>query len=85
MGAKCFGVPTVARVNYIRVPARFPTVDVAYINFDMANRRNIELEDLDPIDKKKLIGRFEVFQSGVSDLKKAAEGEEPLFSLEDEP
>ena len=43
------------------------------------------LEDLDPIDKKKLIGRFEVFQSGVSDLKKAAEGEEPLFSLEDEP
>ena len=55
------------------------------MNFDMANRRNIELEDLDPIDKKKLIGRFEVFQSGVSDLKKAAEGEEPLFSLEDEP
>lgn len=55
------------------------------LNFDMANRRNIELEDLDPIDKKKLIGRFEVFQSGVSDLKKAAEGEEPLFSLEDEP
>ena len=55
------------------------------MNFDMANRRNSELEDLDPIDKKKLIGRFEAFQNGVSDLKKAAEGEEPLFSLEDEP
>ena len=55
------------------------------MNFNMANKRNIELEDLDPIDKKKLIDRFEVFQNGVSDLKKAAEGEEPLFSLEDEP
>ncbi len=55
------------------------------MNFDMADRRNIELEDLDPIDRKKLIDRFEAFQNGVSDLKKATEGEEPLFSLEDEP
>ncbi len=85
MGAKYFGVPTVAGPNYIRVPARFPIADVVYMKFDMVNRRNIELEDLDPIDKKKLISRFEAFQNGVSDLKKAAEGEEPLFSLEDEP
>ena len=48
-------------------------------------RPNIALEDLDPIDKKKLIDRFEAFQKDVLDVRRAAEGEEPLFSLEDEP
>jgi len=51
----------------------------------MAERRSIEWEDLDSVDKKSLMDRFEAFQNGVVDLKKAAVGEEPLFSLEDEP
>ncbi len=72
-------------MNYIRVPARLPTSSICYMKINMADRRRIELEDLDPVDKKKLIDRFEAFQNGVADLKKAAVGEEPLFSLEDEP
>ena len=79
------GVPTMVGANYIRVPARLPTFDYCLYELNMTDRRNIELKDLDPIDKKKLLDRLEAFQNGLPDLKRAAAGEEPLFSLEDEP
>ena len=79
------GAPTVVRANYIRVPARLSTSDHCLYDLSMTDRRNIELKDLEPIDKKKLLDRLEAFQNGLPDLKRAAAGEEPLFCLENEP
>ena len=85
-GAKCSGRELSLLARTISKFLRgCQTVLIVHMKFAMTSKRNIDLEDFDPVDRDKLIARFETFQNGVFDLRKAAVGEEPLFSLEDEP